>query len=103
MRQPADIAPSPFAAYIQRTLATDTRTSPETSTPRLGRKAEAQRVDRKSLRPLARLLPFIWRYKWRVVAVWVVGAWVVVDSWLAVVCVGVDSDETPEEIQRVEA
>jgi ATP-binding cassette subfamily B protein len=50
-------------------LATDTNINGAAgATPRLGRKGEEQRVDPKTLRPLARLVPFVLRYKWRVTA-----------------------------------
>jgi ATP-binding cassette subfamily B protein len=49
-------------------LATDTQTSSANVTSRLGRKGDEQRrVDAKSLQPLRRLIPFVLRYKWRVV------------------------------------
>src|SRR4051794_29253149 len=38
------------------------------ATQRLGRKGEQQRIDPRTLRPLARLVPFILRYRWRVIA-----------------------------------
>jgi ATP-binding cassette subfamily B protein len=37
--------------------------------PRLGAKGEALRQERQDLRPIRRLIPFISRYRWRVVAV----------------------------------
>ncbi|MEP7241199.1 MAG: ABC transporter transmembrane domain-containing protein [Devosia sp.] len=49
-------------------MATDTSPRAVSAPPRLGRKGEAARVDPRSLRPLARLLPYVWRYKWRVLA-----------------------------------
>jgi ATP-binding cassette subfamily B protein len=49
-------------------LATDTQTASANVTSRLGRKGDEQRrVDAKSLQPLRRLIPFVLRYKWRVV------------------------------------
>jgi len=49
-------------------LATDTTPIEATAAPRLGRKAEAGRIDPRSLQPLRRLVPFVLRYKWRVAA-----------------------------------
>ena len=67
MRRESRVAAFEAAAYIDGTLATDTRTMPASVTPRLGRKGEEQqRVDPKSLQPLRRLVPFILRYKTRV-------------------------------------
>jgi ATP-binding cassette subfamily B protein len=67
VRRESRVAAFEAAAYIDGTLATDTRTMPASVTPRLGRKGEEQqRVDPKSLRPLRRLVPFILRYKTRV-------------------------------------
>ena len=49
-------------------MATDTQSVSANVTPRLGRKGEEQRrLDSKSIQPLRRLVPFILRYKWRVV------------------------------------
>jgi ATP-binding cassette, subfamily B, bacterial len=47
-------------------LATDTRTISDTPAPRLGRKAQAQINASRDLRPLARLVPFVLRYRSRV-------------------------------------
>ncbi|MEO6015592.1 MAG: ABC transporter transmembrane domain-containing protein [Devosia sp.] len=49
-------------------MSSDTQTISTASAPKLGRKGEEQRVDAKNLRPLSRLLPFILRYRWQVVA-----------------------------------
>ena len=49
-------------------MATDARTLSAPVTPRLGRKGEAQqRIDPKSLQPLRRLVPFVLRYRMRVI------------------------------------
>jgi ATP-binding cassette subfamily B protein len=63
----ARVAALPASPYIGTTLATDS-TPLATAAPRLGRKAEAQQIDPRSLQPLRRLVPFVLRYRWRVTA-----------------------------------
>ncbi len=58
------VAPTPPPAYITLTLS-DTHSTGGAAAPKLGRKAEEQRIDAKSLQPLRRLVPFILRYPWR--------------------------------------
>ena len=48
-------------------MATDTSNPMTNTPPRLGRKGEEMRVDPKTLRPLTRLVPFVMRYRWRVI------------------------------------
>ena len=64
----ARVAAPRASPYIGATLATDTTPIEATAAPRLGRKAEAGRIDPRSLQPLRRLVPFVLRYKWRVAA-----------------------------------
>ena len=56
------------SAYIGDTLAADTQPIAANVTPRLSRQASGQRLDAKSLQPLRALIPFIMRYRWRVIS-----------------------------------
>lgn len=60
-----EVAAHSRAAYIEHTLATDTRTNGADTAPRLGHRGVAQAVDPRSLQPLRQLWPFIMRYPWR--------------------------------------